>query len=144
MWVPLGQHRVPLAVPELSFPVVSQAVREIKGWPAGLGAGSSDLVQVRLGGRLVWENKAGWLQTRGGWWLRSLPLHLQMGAWLGEENRARRVQGPEGTRGARSGPLKSSAVSCSGRYGGLELAKAGHGSTRHLLWAGTLADAFTS
>lgn len=84
-------------------------------------------VQVRLGGRLVWENKAGWLQTRGGWWLRSLPLHFTDGslAW-GEQSKE-----GTGTRGAlepRVSPLRPQPCH-SGRYGGLELAKAGHGST---------------
>lgn len=83
-------------------------MREIKGWPAGLGSGQPVIfgVQVRLGGRLVWENKAGWLQTRGGWWLRSLPLHFTDGslAWGGEQSKE-----GTGTRGAlepRVSPLR--------------------------------------
>ena len=62
---------------------------------------------------------------------------------LGRRTEQGGYRDPRGTR-AQGEPPPSSAVSCSGRYGGLELAKAGHGSTRHLLWAGTLADAFTS
>ena len=136
----------PLAVPELSFPIISQAVREIKGWPAGLGRGQPVIcrVQVGLGGRLVWENKAGWLQTRGGWWPRPLPLHFTDGslAWGGEQSKE-----GAGTRGGpqtQGEPPPSSAASCGGRYGGLELVEAGRGSTPHLLWARTLAVAFTS
>ena len=90
-----GSHwastRCPLAVPKLSLPVISQAVREIKGWPAGLGSGQPVIcgVQVGLGDRLVWENKAGWLQTRGCWWPRPLPLHFtdESLGWGGEQNK---------------------------------------------------------
>lgn len=51
------------------------------------------------------------------------PSFYRWGSLAWEENRARRVQGPEGHSSSRVSP-PSSAVSCSGRYGGLELAKA--------------------
>lgn len=93
---------------------------------------------------MVWHSEAGWLQTRGGWWLRSLPLHFTDGslAW-GRRTEQGGYRDPRGTRAQGVSPLKSSCLSltqwrmhdCGRLAKKLDMAP-----PRHLLWAGTLAE----